>query len=208
MRHNHGSPPPVSVQKLPCFYNLWGNTDGSVPKNWKSECCTSLPSTLYILESVVMIYSLEFKVLHIQNECWRHISRSACAIHSFKCNLCPVFSRECLTWHWTKFMRVKSLHKGKCWKFITSVSPCGKIMWFTENLKNEIKTHNRLEAGCFCCTWSVFFWHLANCTAACLAKIWLKIKETGKHRQKEQKSDSSSKVSAGKKSVKQSQTLI
>lgn len=62
-----------------------------------------------------------------------------------------------------------------------------------------------LEAGYFCCTWSVFS---CNCTAACLAKIWLKIKECGMLRQKEQKSYLSSKVSAGKMSVKQSQTLI
>lgn len=112
----------------------WENTAGSVPKNCRSDCI-SLPSSLFILVSIVMIYSLKFKVLCIQNECWRYSHRSTCAIHGFNCNVCPGFSRECLTWHCTEFMRVKSLHKGKCWKFITSVSPCGKIMWFTENTK-------------------------------------------------------------------------
>lgn len=73
------------------------NTAGSVPENFRNECCISTPSTLFILVSIVMIFSLKFKVSHIQNEYCRYSHRLACAVHSFNCNLCPGFSRECLT---------------------------------------------------------------------------------------------------------------
>ena len=149
---------------------MWENTAGSVPKNCRSECCISLPSSLFDPVAIVMNYSLKFKVSYIQNKCCRYNHRLACAVHGFNCNLCPGFSRGCLTWHCAEFMRVNSLHKGKCWKYITSVSPCGKIIWFTENIKNEIKMHSILEAGHFC-FWDVFFLHIANCTAAWLAEI-------------------------------------
>lgn len=149
---------------------MWENTVGSVPKNCRGECFVSVPSSLFILVSIVMIYSLKFKVSNVRNERWRYNHRSASAVHGLNCNLCPGFSRECLTWHCIEFMRVKSLHKDKCWKFVIAVSPCGKIIWFTENLKNRIKAHSNLEA-CHFCFWDVFFLHLANCTATWLAKI-------------------------------------
>jgi len=75
---------------------MWENTAGSVPKNCRSECCISLPSSLFDPVAIVMNYSLKFKVSYIQNKCCRYNHRLACAVHGFNCNLCPGFSRGCL----------------------------------------------------------------------------------------------------------------
>lgn len=138
MRYNYASPPPISVQKLPFSYGHVGETLMALYIKIRKVNAVFHCPLPYILVSVAMIFSLKFKVLYIQNECWRYIYIGQC-VPFRDLNIYPAFSGEYLTWHCTKFKRLEFLHKDKCWKFSTSVSPCGKIMWFTEHLKIKLK---------------------------------------------------------------------